>query len=32
VDPAAYTIKDREKFKDDMYVLMNEADQKLARS
>ncbi|OGR36037.1 MAG: glycerol acyltransferase [Desulfovibrionales bacterium GWA2_65_9] len=32
VDPAAYTIKDREKFKDDMYALMNEAYQKLARS
>lgn len=32
VDPAAYTIKDREKFKDDIYVLMNEAYQKLARS
>lgn len=32
VDPAAYTLKDREKFKDDMYALMNEAYQKLARS
>jgi 1-acyl-sn-glycerol-3-phosphate acyltransferase len=32
VDPATYTIKDREKFKDDMYVLMNDAYQKLARS
>jgi len=32
VDPSAYTIKDRERFKDDMYGLMNEAYQKLARS
>lgn len=32
VDPAAYTIKDREQFKDDMYALMNDAYQKLARS
>ena len=32
VDPGAYTMKDREKFKDDMYALMNEAYQKLARS
>ena len=32
VDPSAYTMKERERFKDDMYVLMNEAYQKLARS
>ena len=32
VDPTAYTIKDRERFKDDMYTLMNDAYQKLARS
>lgn len=32
VDPAAYTIKDRERFKDDMYALMNDAYQELARS
>ncbi|MBU1040943.1 MAG: 1-acyl-sn-glycerol-3-phosphate acyltransferase [Proteobacteria bacterium] len=32
VDPSAYTMKDREKFKDDMYALMNDAYQKLARS
>ncbi|MDR3640797.1 MAG: lysophospholipid acyltransferase family protein [Humidesulfovibrio sp.] len=32
VDPAAYTMKDREKFKDDMYALMNAAYQELLRS
>ncbi|MBA4356802.1 MAG: 1-acyl-sn-glycerol-3-phosphate acyltransferase [Desulfovibrio sp.] len=32
VDPSAYTMKERERFKDDMYDLMNEAYQKLARS
>jgi 1-acyl-sn-glycerol-3-phosphate acyltransferase len=32
VDPAAYTLKDREKFKDDMYALMNAAYQQLLRS
>jgi 1-acyl-sn-glycerol-3-phosphate acyltransferase len=32
VDPAAYTIKDRETFKDDMYALMNAAYQELVRS
>ncbi len=32
VDPTAYTIKDRERFKDDMYALMNDAYQTLARS
>ncbi|MHC1700816.1 MAG: lysophospholipid acyltransferase family protein [Humidesulfovibrio sp.] len=32
VDTSAYTMKDRERFKDDMYALMNDAYQKLARS
>jgi 1-acyl-sn-glycerol-3-phosphate acyltransferase len=32
VDPSAYTMKDREQFKDDMYALMNDAYLKLARS
>jgi 1-acyl-sn-glycerol-3-phosphate acyltransferase (EC 2.3.1.51) len=32
VDPSAYTMKDREKFKDDMYALMNAAYQELLRS
>ena len=32
VDPSAYTMKEREKFKDDMYALMNAAYQELLRS
>jgi len=32
VDPAQYTLKEREKFKDDMYALMNAAYQELLRS
>ncbi|MBU1230376.1 MAG: 1-acyl-sn-glycerol-3-phosphate acyltransferase [Proteobacteria bacterium] len=32
VDPSAYTMKDRDRFRDDMYALMNDAYQKLARS
>lgn len=32
VDPSAYTIKDREHFKDDMFELMNTAYQNMARS
>lgn len=31
VDPAAYTIKDRERFKDDMYASMNGAYQEMLR-
>lgn len=32
VDTSKYTLKDREQFKDDMYALMNNAYQELARS
>lgn len=32
VDPAAYTLKDRDKFRDDMYAMMNAAYQELSRS
>lgn len=32
VDPSTYTLKEREKFKDDMYALMNAAYQELLRS
>jgi len=32
VDPAKYTLKEREQFKDDMYALMNAAYQELLRS
>ncbi|MGE4552362.1 MAG: lysophospholipid acyltransferase family protein [Desulfovibrionaceae bacterium] len=31
VDPSAYTLKDRERFKDDMYALMNGAYQEMLR-
>lgn len=32
VDPSAYSMKDRERFKDDMYALMNVAYQEMARN